>query len=166
MNEILIFPDPRLRKIAAPITNVDGSTVKMLDDMLATMYQAPGIGLAANQVDLQLQLVVMDISDEQNQPLFLINPKIIESYGDYQMNEGCLSVPGFFEPVRRKEQVLVSAINRDGEPFEMEAEGLLAVCIQHELDHLQGKLFVDHLSSLKRSRIKASLVKQLRKDRD
>lgn len=163
MNEILVFPDPRLRKVAVPLTNIDGSTVKLLDQMLETMYRAPGIGLAANQVDLQLELVVIDISEEQDSPIYLINPEIVESHGDYQMSEGCLSVPGFFEPVKRKSQILVRAINREGEPFEMEADGLLSVCIQHELDHLKGKLFVDHISELKRSRIRTFLSKQSKK---
>jgi len=157
--EILHFPDPRLRLKALPVTQVDDQVRKMVKDMLETMYQAPGIGLAATQVNIQLEVIVIDVSENKDQPLCLINPKIIESDGTEVMEEGCLSVPGFYENVTRAEKVKVQALNKSGESFELEAEDLLAVCIQHEIDHLQGKLFVDYLSPLKRQRIKKKLIK-------
>ena len=157
--EILHFPDPRLRLKALPVTQVDDQVRKMVKDMLETMYQAPGIGLAATQVNIQLEVIVIDVSENKDQPLCLINPKIIESDGTEVMEEGCLSVPGFYENVIRAEKVKVQALNESGESFELEAEDLLAVCIQHEIDHLQGKLFVDYLSPLKRQRIKKKLIK-------
>jgi peptide deformylase len=157
--EILHFPDPRLRLKALPVTQVDDQVRKMVKDMLETMYQAPGIGLAATQVNIQLEVIVIDVSENKDQPLCLINPKIIESDGTEVMEEGCLSVPGFYENVTRAEKVKVQALNESGESFELEAEDLLAVCIQHEIDHLQGKLFVDYLSPLKRQRIKKKLIK-------
>ncbi|WP_303909020.1 peptide deformylase [Thiohalomonas denitrificans] len=159
---ILHFPDPRLRNRAEPVESVDGEIRQLADDMLETMYDAPGIGLAATQVDVARQLVVVDISEERDDPLVLINAKILEKDGIEEMEEGCLSVPGFFEKVQRADRVKVRAIDLDGKSFEMEAEGLLAVCIQHELDHLEGKLFVDYLSSLKRQRIQKKLEKQRR----
>lgn len=159
---ILQFPDPRLRKKAVPVDTVDDGIRTLIDDMFETMYAAPGIGLAATQVNVQKRIIAIDISEERNQPLALINPRIQERRGEQEMDEGCLSVPGFFEPVRRAEQIRISALNRDGEPFELDAEGLLAVCIQHEIDHLDGKLFVDYLSSIKRDRIRKKLEKQIR----
>ncbi len=159
---ILHYPDARLRKVAQPIDRVDDEIRRLIDDMLETMYDAPGIGLAAVQVDVPLQLLVVDISEKKDQPLVLINPEILYSSGEEQMEEGCLSVPGIYEPVERASQVTVRALDRHGEPFELEASGLLAVCIQHEMDHLQGKLFVDYLSEIKRQRIRKKLQKQAR----
>ncbi|WP_404366298.1 peptide deformylase [Marinobacter sp.] len=159
--EILEFPDPRLRTIARPVDSVTDETRRLIDDMFETMYDAPGIGLAATQVNVHRQIVVIDLSDDRSEPLVLINPEVEVLEGDYQeMQEGCLSVPGFYEEVNRIDHVRVKAIGRDGEPFEMEVTGLLAVCIQHEMDHLNGKLFVDYLSPLKRTRIRKKLEKQ------
>ncbi|MET0004382.1 peptide deformylase [Candidatus Thiodiazotropha sp. LNASS1] len=160
--DILHFPDPRLRNKAKPVAQVDDSIRRLIDDMLETMYQAPGIGLAATQVNVAKRVVVIDLSEEKNQPLCLVNPEIIEKDGEEQMEEGCLSVPGIYEMVKRANLIRVRALGRDGAAFEMEAEGLLAVCIQHELDHLEGKLFVDYLSSLKRQRIRKKLEKESR----
>lgn len=160
--DILHFPDPRLRQRAVEIERVDDDLRALIDDMFATMYQAPGIGLAATQVNVHRRLLVIDISQEQNQPQVFINPEILERRGVEEMDEGCLSVPGFYERVQRAEQIRVRALNRDGEAFELEADGLLAVCIQHEIDHLDGKLFVDYLSQLKRQRIRKKLEKQRR----
>jgi len=159
---ILHFPDPRLRKRALPVETVDESVRSLVNDMLETMYAAPGIGLAATQVNVQKRIVVMDVSEEKNQPLAFINPMVLERTGEIETDEGCLSVPGFYDTVRRAERVRVSALDRDGEPFELDASGLLAVCIQHEIDHLDGKLFVDYLSMLKRDRIRRKLEKQSR----
>ncbi|WP_097459529.1 peptide deformylase [Mangrovitalea sediminis] len=159
--EILEFPDPRLRTVAKPVETVDDSIRKLIDDMFETMYEAPGIGLAATQVNVHKRIVVIDVSEDHDQPLVFINPEVEVLEGEeMEMQEGCLSVPGFYESVVRIEHVRVKALDRDGKPFEMEAEGLLAVCIQHELDHLNGKLFVDYLSPLKRNRIKKKLEKQ------
>jgi peptide deformylase len=158
--EILHFPDDRLRKTASPVDEVDDSVRKTLDDMLETMYAAPGIGLAATQVNIGKQFIVIDISEEKNDPLYLVNPMILERQGEEEMEEGCLSVPGYYEKVQRAEKVHIRALGYDGEPFELEADGLLAVCIQHEIDHLDGKLFVDYLSNLKRQRIRKKLEKQ------
>jgi peptide deformylase len=141
---------------------VDESIRRLVDDMLETMYQAPGIGLAATQVNVAKQVVVIDLTEEKNQPLCLINPEILEKDGEEQMEEGCLSVPGVYEPVTRAAHIRVRALNREGEPFELAADDLLAVCIQHEMDHLDGKLFVDYLSSLKRQRIRKKLEKESR----
>lgn len=160
--EILHFPDPRLRTKAQPVERVDDDIRRIVDDMFETMYAAPGIGLAATQVNVHKRIIVIDISKEQNQPLVLINPEIIASSGEEEMEEGCLSVPGVYDTVRRADAVTVRALGRDGQPFELEADGLLAVCIQHEMDHLAGKLFVDYLSPLKRQRIKKKLEKQAR----
>jgi len=160
--DILHFPDPRLREQAKPLDQVDDQTRRFVDDMFETMYDAPGIGLAATQVGADKRLLVIDISDEKNQPLCFINPEILEKDGEEQMEEGCLSVPGIFEKVTRADRIRVRALDRDGRPFEMEADGLLAVCIQHEIDHLDGKLFVDYLSSLKRQRIRKRLEKEAR----
>lgn len=159
---ILRFPDPRLRKRAAPIDTVNDSIRALIDDMFETMYAAPGIGLAATQVDVHKRIIVIDVSEEKNQPLVLVNPALLDLQGEQQMDEGCLSVPGFFEPVQRAERIRVGALDRNGESFELETEGLLAVCIQHEIDHLNGKLFVDHISALKRDRIRKKLEKQAR----
>lgn len=158
--QILEFPDPRLRKIAADVKNIDDKVAAMADSMLETMYAAPGIGLAASQVNFHQRLIVIDVSEDKNQPLVLINPEINAREGEIESNEGCLSVPGFYEPVTRFNQIQVSAINREGDPFTMEAEGLLAVCIQHEMDHLLGKLFVDYLSRAKMQQIRRKLIKQ------
>jgi peptide deformylase len=162
--DILEFPDPRLRTRAQPIANVDDSIRRLVADMFETMYAAPGIGLAASQVNVHKQLLVIDISEERNEPLVFINPQIIAREGDEETEEGCLSVPGIFEKVRRAERITVRALDRNGISFDMNAEGLLAVCIQHEMDHLDGKLFVDYLSELKRTRIRSKLEKE-RKDR-
>lgn len=159
---ILHYPDPRLRKPGVAVEIVDESVRTLVDDMLATMYAAPGIGLAATQVNVQKRIVVMDLSEEKNQPQVFINPTLLEREGENESEEGCLSVPGFYETVQRAEQVRVSALDRDGEPFELDARGLLAICIQHEIDHLDGKLFVDYLSALKRDRIRRKLEKQAR----
>lgn len=160
---ILEFPDPRLRKVAEPVEQVDDTIRQILDDMIETMYDAEGIGLAATQVNVHQRMLVMDISEERNSPMVFINPEISvldpEPHGH---EEGCLSVPGFYELVTRPRKVKISALDRDGNPFEMEAEGILAVCIQHEVDHLDGKLFVDYISILKRQRIKSKLEKEHR----
>ena len=161
--EILEYPDPRLRTIAKPVNDITPEIETLIDDMFETMYDAPGIGLAATQVDQHIQLIVMDISEEKDSPLVFINPELSILEGEPEkMQEGCLSVPGFYEDVTRIEHVLIKAIDRTGKPFELEARGLLAVCIQHEMDHLNGKLFVDYLSTLKRNRIKKKLEKQHR----
>jgi peptide deformylase len=156
---ILEFPDERLRKKAVEVEVVDGKIKKLVDDMLETMYFAKGIGLAATQVNVHQRIVVIDISEEKDNPLCLINPVIIAKEGIEESEEGCLSVPGFFETVERAERIKVQALDKDGQPFEFEADDLLAVCVQHELDHLEGKLFVDYISSLKRQRIKKKLEK-------
>lgn len=160
--EILHFPDPRLRTRAKPVATVDDQLRRLVDDMLETMYAAPGIGLAATQVNVHKRVIVIDLSKEQDQPLVLINPEIVEQRGVEEMEEGCLSVPGVYERVERADQIKVRALGRDGQAFDLEADGLLAVCIQHEIDHLDGKLFVDYLSPLKRQRIKKKLEKQTR----
>ncbi len=160
---ILEFPDPRLRTLAKPVAVVDDAVRQLIDDMFETMYAAPGIGLAATQVNVHQRVVVMDLSEDQSAPRVFINPELeplSEDLAPYQ--EGCLSVPGFYESVDRPLRVRIRALDRDGQPFEEIAEGLLAVCIQHECDHLNGKLFVDYLSSLKRDRIKKKLEKQHR----
>jgi peptide deformylase len=158
--QILEFPDPRLRTQARPVTQVDDRIRQLVDDMFETMYAAPGIGLAATQVNVHERVVVMDISEEGDQPLVFINPEV-EVIGDENRDyqEGCLSVPGFYETVARPAQIRVRALDRDGQPFDLEPDGLLAVCIQHELDHLDGKLFVDYLSAIKRQRIRQKLEK-------
>lgn len=158
--EILHFPDPRLRNIAQPVAQVDDELRELVDNMFETMYSAPGIGLAATQVNRAQRVVVIDISENRDQPLCLINPEILERRGVEEMEEGCLSVPGFFEPVQRAAWVRLRALDREGQHYELETDGLLAVCIQHEIDHLDGKLFVDYLSQLKRTRIRKKLEKQ------
>ncbi|BAP12986.1 MAG: peptide deformylase [Alcanivorax borkumensis] len=158
--EILEFPDPRLRTVAKPVEKVDDELRKLIDDMFETMYAAPGIGLAATQVDVHIQLIVMDLSEDHNKPMVFINPQITpltEEQAPYE--EGCLSVPGFYEKVTRPARVRINALDRDGNAFEVEADELLATCIQHEMDHLDGKLFVDYVSRLKRDRIKKKLEK-------
>jgi len=158
--EILEFPDPRLRTIAEPVEQVDDALRQLIDDMFETMYAAPGIGLAATQVNVHKRLLVMDVSEHGDQPLVFINPEVTPITVETKpYDEGCLSVPGFYETVERPDRVLIKALDRDGKPFEMEADGLLAVCIQHELDHLNGKLFVDYVSRLKRDRIRKKLEK-------
>jgi peptide deformylase len=159
---ILTFPNPRLRNRAHPVGEVDLKVRRLVDDMFETMYAAPGIGLAAIQVDVPLRVVVIDVSDRHDSPLCLINPEILERTGAEEMEEGCLSVPGFYESVNRAERVRVRALDRDGRPFEVDTDGLLAVCIQHEIDHLDGKLFVDYISALKRQRIRRRLEKDQR----
>jgi peptide deformylase len=162
---ILEYPDPRLRTRAEPVARVDDSLRRLIDDMFETMYAAPGIGLAATQVNVHKRLLVIDISEDRNQPMVFINPEIVERQGSVQAEEGCLSVPKVFETLaERSERVVVRALGRDGKPFEREADGLLAICIQHEIDHLDGKLFVDYLSELKRTRIRKKLEKD-RRDR-
>jgi peptide deformylase len=160
--EILHYPDKRLRTVAEPVEVVDDSIRRLVDDMFETMYAAPGIGLAATQVNVHKRVIVMDLSAEKNEPLCLINPQIIESDGVEQTEEGCLSVPDIFETVERAERVVVKALDRDGKEFTLEADGLLAVCIQHEMDHLLGNLFVDYLSPLKQMRVKKKIQKARR----
>jgi peptide deformylase len=160
--DILHFPDARLRNVAKPVAQVDESVRKLIDDMLETMYDAPGIGLAAIQVNEPRRVIVVDISEERNAPLVLVNPEILDKQGEETMDEGCLSVPGIYEPVQRAERIRVRALDRHGESFELDVDGLLAVCVQHEIDHLDGKLFVDYLSNLKRQRIRKKLEKEAR----
>ncbi len=159
---ILEFPDPRLRTKAVPVEAVDDSLRALIDDMFETMYAAPGIGLAATQVDVHLRLLVADVSSDSSAPHVLINPEILEKDGVMVSDEGCLSVPGYYEEVERAEHIRVRFLDRQGASQEMEAEGLLAVCIQHEMDHLEGKLFVDYLSEAKRQRIRKKLLKERR----
>ena len=156
---ILEFPDPRLRTKAKPVEKVDDELRALVDDMFETMYAAPGIGLAATQVDVHQRLLVADVSPDKSEPHVFINPQIVEKDGEAITEEGCLSVPGYYEEVKRAEHIRVRFLDRDGNETEMEAEGLLAVCIQHEMDHLDGKLFVDYLSEAKRQRIRKRLVK-------
>lgn len=159
--KILEFPDPRLRTIAEPVDVVDDEIRTLIDDMFETMYDAPGIGLAATQVNIHKRIVVIDISEDNSEPLVLINPEYeLLTDEQEQMQEGCLSVPGFYETVERPNRIRLKALDRDGKPYELIAEELLAVCIQHELDHLNGKLFVDHISRLKRDRIRSKLEKK------
>lgn len=158
--EILVYPDERLRKIAKPVENVDDRIQQLVSDMTETMYDANGIGLAATQVDVHEQVIVMDLSEERNEPRVLINPKIIELDGEQIYDEGCLSVPEYYAPVKRAERIKITALDEQGEIYELEAEGLLAVCVQHEMDHLAGKVFVDYLSRLKQDRIRKKLVKR------
>lgn len=159
---ILEFPDPRLRTRARPVEHVDAVLRELIEDMFETMYEAPGIGLAATQVDVHRRFMVIDVSENKDQPLVFINPEILLRDGEQVCQEGCLSVPGIFADVARAERIAVRALDRDGNPFEMQAEGLLAVCIQHEIDHLEGKVFVDYLSPLKREQVRKKLQKQRR----
>ncbi len=160
--DILYYPDAQLRRTAAAVDNVDGNVATLVDRMLETMYAAPGIGLAATQVNVHQRVVVIDVSEENDTPLTFINPHILLSEGEEEMQEGCLSIPGVYETVKRPAEVRVEAIDREGNPFEMDTDGLLAVCIQHEIDHLNGKLFVDYLSPLKRNRIRKRMEKWIR----
>ncbi|MDX1443497.1 MAG: peptide deformylase [Gammaproteobacteria bacterium] len=160
--DILHYPDPRLRTKAKPVEAVTDEIRTLIDNMFETMYDAPGIGLAATQVDVHQRVIVIDVSDDRSDPIALINPEILEKDGIEKMQEGCLSVPGVYETVQRADHIKVRYLDRNGETVEREAEGLLAVCIQHEMDHLEGKLFVDYLSDLKRSRVKKKLEKQKR----
>ncbi|MFZ0486459.1 MAG: peptide deformylase [Arenicellales bacterium] len=162
--DILVYPDQRLRQVAEPVDIFDRDLRRLIDDMAETMYQAPGIGLAAVQVDVPKRVVVMDISEQRNELREFVNPRVVDKQGSTESEEGCLSVPDVYAPVTRAERVVVAAQDRNGEPFSLEAEGLLAVCIQHEIDHLDGKVFVDYLSRMKRERIKKRLVKQARHD--
>ena len=157
---ILNYPDPRLHKIAAPVEEITDKHKKLIKDMAETMYAAPGIGLAATQVDFHERIIVIDISEEKNNLIVLINPEIIEKSGEQVCEEGCLSVPGIYEKVTRAEKIRFKALDINGNIFEKEADGLLAVCVQHEMDHLIGKVFVEYLSPLKKNRIKSKLIKQ------
>ena len=161
---ILEFPDPRLRKVAQPVTDFNEQIANITKDMLETMYEAPGIGLAATQVNIHKRILVIDVSEDKSTPLIIINPDItvLDDNEEETMQEGCLSVPGFYEDVTRPNHIRLKAQNEKGETFEMEATGLLAVCIQHEVDHLDGKLMVDYISSLKRTRIRKKLEKKHR----
>jgi len=159
---ILEYPDPRLRKKAAPVTVVDDAVRQLADDLLETMYAAKGVGLAATQVDVHQRMIVLDVSDSRNQPLVLINPELLTLEGSGPGEEGCLSLPGIYEKLSRATHIRVRALGRDGKSFEMDADGLLAICIQHEMDHLEGKLFVDYLSELKRQLIRRRLEKERR----
>ena len=159
---ILEFPDPRLRTRAKPVSDVDARIRQLIEDMFDTMYAAPGIGLAASQVDVHERVIVMDLTEDQSEPHVFINPEITVIDGIEEMEEGCLSVPGVFEKVRRADRITVEALDRDGASFSLDAEGLLAVCIQHEMDHLEGKLFIDYLSEMKRGRIRKRLEKRER----
>ena len=162
---ILEYPDPRLRIRAESVTKVDASIRQLVDDLLETMYAAAGIGLAATQVDRHVRVLVIDISDARNEPHCLINPEIVAADGVTSSDEGCLSVPEYYDAVERAESIRVRALDRSGEVIEFEAEGLLAVCVQHEMDHLDGKLFVDYLSEMKRQRLKKRYLKKTKRDR-
>jgi len=159
---ILRYPDARLHKIAAPVAAVNDSVRRLVADMAETMYAAPGVGLAATQVDVHKQVIVIDASDTRDQLLTLINPEILAAIGVADCEEGCLSVPGVYEKIARAEQIVVRALGLEGQSFTLEAEGLLAVCIQHEMDHLKGRVFVEYLSRLKQTRIRAKMQKQQR----
>jgi peptide deformylase len=160
---ILQYPDPRLKKQATPVTRVDEAIKRLVNDMAETMYAAPGVGLAATQVDVHKQVIVTDVSPTRDQLLVLINPEIVEARGKSELEEGCLSVPGIYDRVDRAEHIRVRALNVDGEPFELQAQGMQSVCIQHEMDHLKGKVFVEYLSALKQTRIRTRLRKAQRK---
>lgn len=160
--DILNYPDPRLHTVAKPVKEVDASLRRLIADMAETMYDAPGIGLAATQVNQHIQLLIIDISETKDQLQVFINPKILERDGEQIYEEGCLSVPGIYDSVTRAEKIVVEALNEKGETFQLEAHGLLSVCIQHEMDHLLGKVFVEYLSPLKRTRIKNKMLKQQR----
>ena len=162
---ILRYPDERLHTVATPVETVNGEIRRLVEDMAQSMYAAPGVGLAATQVDVHKQVIVIDISETRDELLVLINPVILESRGVSDFEEGCLSVPGIFEKIERAEWIKVRALNRDGRPFELEASGLLSVCVQHEMDHLRGKVFVEYLSRLKQNRILARIKKQEKQQR-
>ncbi|MCK6431447.1 MAG: peptide deformylase [Burkholderiaceae bacterium] len=162
---ILRYPDPRLHTVARPVAQVDARVRQLVADMIETMYAAEGIGLAATQVDIHQQVIVMDVSEERNRPMVLINPEIIARSDEMHVgDEGCLSVPAIYDRVQRHARVTVRALDREGQPFELEAEGLTAVCVQHEMDHLLGKVFVEYLSPLKRDRIRTKLLKKAREE--
>jgi peptide deformylase len=164
---ILRYPDPRLHKVAKPVAQVDERIRRLVDDLFETMYASRGIGLAATQVDVHERVLVMDVSEDRSDPLVLINPRIVAASAEKVVgDEGCLSVPAIYDKVERHAQVRVAALDRDGQPYEFEADGLLAVCVQHEMDHLMGKVFVEYLSALKRNRIRAKLIKRSRDDED
>lgn len=163
--DILLYPDKRLRTVAKPVEKVDEVIKKLVDDMFETMYVAPGIGLAATQVNVHQQIIVIDVSEHSDQPLCLINPVIIDEEGTETCDEGCLSVPEIYETVERSKKITVKAMDQNGDEYTMQADEMLAVCIQHEMDHLKGKLFVDYLSPLKLQRIKKRLLKVLREER-
>ncbi|MFM5572115.1 peptide deformylase [Aeromonas veronii] len=163
--DVLRFPDERLRTVAAPVETFTPELQQIVDDMFETMYAEEGIGLAATQVDIHQRIIVIDVSENREDPLVLINPEVIEQCGGTGIEEGCLSVPGSRALVPRAEQIKIRALDRNGKPFELEADDLLAICIQHEMDHLVGKLFVDYLSPLKRQRIRQKLEKMAREDR-
>jgi peptide deformylase len=163
MLPILRFPDPRLHTVAAPVAEVDDAMRRLIDDMFETMYDAEGVGLAATQVDVHKRLIVMDTSEKRDQPVVLINPELVKTSDEMSMGEeGCLSVPTIYDEVPRHARVTVRALDRNGKTFEMDAEGLTAVCVQHEMDHLMGKVFVEYLSPLKRERIKTKMIKKTR----
>lgn len=160
---ILRYPDARLHKVAAPVTVFDDALKQLVADLAETMYAAPGIGLAATQVDVHKRVIVVDVSEQRDSLVVLVNPEIVESHGVSDIEEGCLSVPTIYESVPRAERVKVRAYDQNGTPFTLEAQGLLSVCLQHEIDHLQGKVFVEYLSQLKQQRVRAKLAKQLKK---
>lgn len=160
--DILHFPDPRLRRRAEPVVTVDDRVRRLIDDMFETMYEAPGIGLSAPQVNVAKRVITIDLSKDRSEPLCLVNPEIQSADGETETEEGCLSVPGVYEFVKRPERIRVCALDRDGRARDIEAQGMLAVCIQHEIDHLDGRLFVDYLSRLKRQRIRKKAEKTLR----
>ena len=162
---ILRYPDERLHRVAQPVQSVNDEVRRLIEDMAQTMYAAPGVGLAATQVDVHLQVIVIDVSEAHDDLVVLINPEIVEQRGTSELEEGCLSVPGIFDRVPRAKWIKVSALNRDGKRFELEADGLLSVCIQHEMDHLKGIVFVEHLSRLKQTRILAKIRKQEKQQR-
>jgi len=157
--DILVYPDDRLRQVALPVSSVDSTTRQLIDDMFETMYDAPGVGLAATQVDVHQRIVVIDVSEDKDDPLTLVNPEIVSAEGKLAGEEGCLSIPGIYENVDRAEKITFKALDRDGAVYEREADGLLAVCVQHAVDHLDGKLFVDYLSALKKRRIRKKMLK-------
>jgi peptide deformylase len=160
IREILLYPDPRLHTVAQPVAEVDDAIRQLIDDMAQTMYAAPGIGLSATQVDVHLRVIVIDVSETRDQLLALINPELVAAEGQIRCEEGCLSVPDIYETVTRAQTVTVRALDRHGAPFELNAEGMLSICIQHEMDHLRGRVFVEHLSRLKQSRIRARIAKR------
>ena len=163
IRDILVFPHPNLRKKAAPVDVFDDELRTLVSDMFETMYDAPGIGLAATQIDVHQRVIVIDVSEDKSEPMVFINPELLEEEGKNVHEEGCLSVPGFYESVERPEKIRVKAFDEHGKEYELEAEGLLATCVQHEIDHLNGKVFVDYVSALKRDRIRKKLEKQQRK---
>lgn len=163
IRDILVFPHPNLRKKAAPVDVFDDELRTLVSDMFETMYDAPGIGLAATQIDVHQRVIVIDVSEDKSEPMVFINPELLEEEGKNVHEEGCLSVPGFYESVERPEKIRVKAYDEHGKEYELEAEGLLATCVQHEIDHLNGKVFVDYVSALKRDRIRKKLEKQQRK---